>query len=90
MQTTSVVFTRKLPVEYRAREATFAPWDELGYERVAVERVLSMLSRAFRWSVDNGLRLRPEDGVWEFYWSYDPASDPRAPRWRRWIGSKPD
>jgi hypothetical protein len=84
------VFRRKLPVEFRAREPTIAPWDGLGYQRDAVERVLSMLARAFGWSADEGLRLRPEDQVWEIYWSYYPANSPRAPKWRRWIGGTPD
>ena len=68
----------------------FAPWDELGYDREAVRRVLAILSRAFGWATDEGLRLRPEDRVWEIYWSYYPACSPRAPKWRRWIGSGPD
>jgi hypothetical protein len=84
------MFTRKLAVEYRTREATFAPWDELGYDREEVKRALAMLLRAFRWSLDDGLRLRPEDRVWDFYWSYYPTCNPRGPRWRRWIGSMPE
>jgi hypothetical protein len=74
MQAVSVVFKRKLPVEFRARPATFAPWDELGYEREIVRRVLSILSRGFGWRVDEGLRLRPDDRIWEIYWSYYPSS----------------
>jgi hypothetical protein len=84
------MFKRKLPFERRSREATLAPWDSMGYDRHAVKRVLSILSKAFRWSVDDGLRLRPEDQVWSYYYSYYPASSPSAPRWRRWIGSGPD
>jgi hypothetical protein len=84
------VFKRSLPVEYRSREATFAPWDALSYDREPVKRVLAILSAAFRWSVDDELRLRPEDEVWGYYYNYYPASSPSAPRWRRWIGSGPD
>jgi len=83
------VFERKLPAEFRAREPTFAPWDELGYEPEVVKRVLSILSRAFGWPADEGLRLRPEDQVWEIYWSYYPACSPSAPKWRRRVGSWP-
>ena len=84
-----IVFKRRVPVQYRTREATFGPWDEFGYEREAVERVLKMLSRAFGWPVGEGLRLRPEDLVWEIYWGYYPACTPPVPKWRRWIGSWP-
>jgi hypothetical protein len=83
------MFKRNLPAEYRGREATLAPWDALGYDRESVRRVLAILSTAFRWSVDDGLRLRPEDEVWSYYYNYYPALS-TAPRWRRWIGSGPD
>ena len=81
------MFKRKPPAKFRAREPTFAPWDALGYEPEVVKRVLSILSRAFGWPADEGLCLRPEDQVWEIYWSYYPGCSPRAPKWRRWVGS---
>ena len=55
MLDTSVVFKRKLRLNIARARATFEPWDKLGYERrEVVRRVLSMLSRAFGWPVDDG------------------------------------
>jgi hypothetical protein len=84
------MFKRKLPAEYRERQPTLVPWEATGYRADDVRQALSMLSRVFRWSDDDGLRLRPEDKIWKIYHAYYPSSDPKASRWRRWLGSRPD
>ena len=52
---------RELPTEYRNREPTVEPWVVLGYQGDDVARLLSMMSRAFRLSETDVLRLRPVD-----------------------------
>lgn len=78
---------RGLPAEYVARESALTDWVALGYDADVVRRVLLMLSRSFRWSETDGLRLRPGDQVWAVYRSYYPP----LTGWRRWVGSfRPD
>jgi len=77
---------RELPTEYRNREPTVEPWVVLGYQRTEVARLLSMMSRAFRISGTDALRLRPGDEVWALYHSYYP---PLRGQWRQ-IDMRPD
>jgi hypothetical protein len=78
---------RALPPEYRERELTIQPWVERGYDRSAVELVLSLVVKAFGWSKGEALRLRPDDAVWGIYRDYYPP----LTGWRRWIGDfRPD
>jgi hypothetical protein len=49
---------RKLPAGYVARESALTDWVALGYDADVARRVLLMLSRSFRWSETDGLRLR--------------------------------
>jgi hypothetical protein len=81
---------RRFPADCRDREPTLAAWRAGGYELGDVQRVLTILARAFDWSVDDGRRVWPDDRVWSFYHHYYPGSDPTAPRWRKWVGSGPD
>jgi hypothetical protein len=78
------MFTRSLPAEYRERGSSLQPWVACGYDLEATGCLLSILSRAFRLSESDGLRLRPEDKVWALYHTYYP----RPTGWRRWIGSR--
>jgi hypothetical protein len=81
------MFKRSLPAEYRNRESSLQPWVAGGYDLEATRRLLSILSRAFRLSDSDALKLRPEDRVWALYHCYYP----RLTGWRRWIGSlRPD
>jgi hypothetical protein len=57
-------------------------WAGLGYDADMTKRVLLILSRAFRWSETDVLRLRPDDRVWTLYRSYYPP----LTGWRRWVG----
>jgi hypothetical protein len=79
------MFERDLPSAYRSREPTLQEWVELGHQPDAVKRLLSIVSKAFRLSETDGLRLRPDDQVWMLYHCYNP----RLTGWRRWIGSRP-
>ena len=80
------MFERRLPSQYRSREPTIDAFAALGHEPAAVTRALTFLSRAFRLSTTDGLRLRPHDQVWALYHCFYP----RLTGWRRWIGSGPD
>jgi hypothetical protein len=68
------MFERRLPPEYRAREATLVPWNEKGFEAQVVQAVLRVLARAFGWKEADALRLRPEDRLWPIYRHYYPQS----------------
>ena len=89
-QLKSNVWKRRLPVEFRQREPAWQRWDELGYDRNAVSRALTILSRSFRFSLDDCARLQPGDRVRKLYWRLYPGCDPESPRWRRLIGSGAD
>ena len=67
------MFTRHLPIEYRSREPTLDSWIALGYQRDAASLMLSIMSRAFRISGTDSLRLRPDDEVWALYRYYYPS-----------------
>ena len=78
---------RQLRDEYRDRQPSLDAWVALGYDERATARILSLMSQAFRWSEADGLKLRPDDQVWECYHYYYPI----VTGWRRWVGwSRPD
>ena len=68
-----------------ARQSLMA-WLALGYQREAAKRTLAIVSKAFRLSEMDGLRLRPDDEVWVLCRHYYP---PRT-GWRRQIGLNAD
>lgn len=80
------MFERTLPSQYRSREPTLDEWLALGHEAETVTMVLALLSRAFRLSMTDCRRLRPDDPVWALYHCFYP----RLTGWRRRIGSGPD